>query len=434
MSRAEDHSIALDRRRYHAYLERRGLKSSQLANLDVLIGGHRRAFVLRYRYGDPIAQAGRFCPPCLDPECAVCRQVDSAFTVYQGSIPLALVSRNTVEVFIDAPGPAKRAKPWEWRSRPARMMGPGELFGVFETLDALYDGNTHSGTWNVVAGARSIALLLTRRTRLRGWLTKQIQAGRVSRSELDQRLSALASDDWELVKFLAQRVGDAADHEASETEVIVFPPFKSRPSRTEHQKRLQALAELGGVGWVQSKALRLQATDSIELASMPYLREANLPAGDRVALLGTVQQVLAAGRGDLPVFVAANRIGLSSVPMAAVQRCVKDVFKTDQALLLHPHHLRQPGDTGFISIRANCLPAISAVKPRIVEEFCNHVAACLDEVASSNLDLTKFEHLNGRQAVFELLQVPHDSIDLERAGIPTKHRFLTGCLRIVRAS
>lgn len=444
MSSLEEHAVKLTRRKYLRYLDQQLPQGDnftkerlvQLRSLDVLIEDDRPAFVLRYPYGATIAHGGTFHAPCQHSDCTSCREVEAAFVNDSATIPLALVLQNVVEVFLSIADDQRRSGDRILRSRPARLLAPGELFGVFETLDTLFDHDAGRSAWNVVAGARSIALLLTRRTDLVNWLTDRVHRdfSNGTRKERGDLVERLASDDWELAKYFhslpRDSTSDTKGTDRFETTVVVFPSL----GNTVLRKHYPAIVALGAVGWLQSKALRQQATDTAVLASMPYLQRTKIPREQRIALLGTVQQILAAGRGDMPVFLSASHAdSVRGVPLDAITHFLKEVFGTTQALVLQPHQLQRAGHEGFISVKVNCLPAFTETVPRNFGAFCSHVESFLSTIAWSGLDLDRTQMLPGRQAVHEMLGVDDKSIDLTKNRIPERHPFLTGCLRIVRA-
>lgn len=420
-----DHSAVLDRRSYLAHVKQYLPSNPELELLEALIDDDHPAFGLRYRFGEHITSRGVFKPPC--PKCAPCRTLKSRFTRALQSIPLGLVCSNTAEVFLDSADPATVAP------RPLRLLGPGELFGVFETLDVLFDEEHRKAPWSVVAGARSVVALLSRRTQIENLIKRELST-RESSEDYRKTARVYANDDWQLLRYIAS-IGqsNAAGETPYETRIIVFAPLADRPMGETLQRQLPALHQIDGIGWLQSKNLRERAMDTDHLAANDFLAKANVPREDRVPLQKVAQHVLAAARGDLPTFVSAARPDVvRAVPLNMVKNTLNRWMKTEHALVLQPHHLKR-GDVAFISIKANAnyFSAEAGKKPsRGFLEFSIHCMDFLRALQPPDLDLSGTEFIDGPEAVLELLS--SDAIDLENEAIPTRHPFLTACLKVAR--
>lgn len=68
--------------------------------------------------------------------------------------PLCLVLNGSAEVFL--------AKPDLMKTFPLQLIGPGEMFGVFEALDKLYSDVATPGFYSVSSGCVSIRIIGTR--------------------------------------------------------------------------------------------------------------------------------------------------------------------------------------------------------------------------------------------------------------------------------
>jgi hypothetical protein len=133
-----------------------------------------KAWRLRYRFGQtivhqPVAGTSRVVAPCGAAgasKCRGCTELTEELVraaAERGEqdrdpawfIPLAIVLRGTVEVHMPAEAPTRHL-----RTRPLRVVEPGEAFGLFELGDELIDQEpaAEDSPWAVTAGLRSLIL------------------------------------------------------------------------------------------------------------------------------------------------------------------------------------------------------------------------------------------------------------------------------------
>lgn len=109
-------------------------------------------FRLNYPYGATIVDQGQFCLPSLTGKPFSVK--DSSLPSFlrenlnYSSIPLSLVLHNNTEVFVEV----------NERVNPLNFFKPGDLFGVFESVDYLAN-TTSTAIWSVTAGARSTFMI-----------------------------------------------------------------------------------------------------------------------------------------------------------------------------------------------------------------------------------------------------------------------------------
>ncbi|MES2354501.1 MAG: hypothetical protein V4568_08870 [Pseudomonadota bacterium] len=106
-----------------------------------------------YSYGKPILVDGVFKSPC---DCPKCHLLANQFS---DRVPLGLVLQKSFEIIkkIEVTRRQKTINGIE----PLRLLKTGEIFGVFETLDALLGRTPRPAPWNIYAGARTIEVAST---------------------------------------------------------------------------------------------------------------------------------------------------------------------------------------------------------------------------------------------------------------------------------
>lgn len=107
---------------------------------------------LSYPYGATIVDQGQFCLPSQTGELIPLKdsRLSSGLreSLNYSSIPLSLILHNNAEVFVEA----------KERINPLNFFEPGDLFGVFESMDYLTH-TTSPSIWSVTAGARSVFMI-----------------------------------------------------------------------------------------------------------------------------------------------------------------------------------------------------------------------------------------------------------------------------------
>jgi len=381
------------------------------------------AFFARYAYGDELVHEGRFRPPCLNPpRCEPCKELIRVIETSSVTIPLSLVVRGAAEVFL----PVVSANPEAARSRPLRILDRGEFFGVFETLDAVTGLSADEPRWGVSAGARSVVVLSSQ---LSDRNERQITGDLIRRGVCDRRglpalISAIKQDGWELVRQIAAQEDDAHTGEWS-CEVLVLPGAAQKKLRDD-PLAAQALLRIHEIGWSQSRHMRGYLSDEEELVLNEHFASQKRRI-EQIDMLGVLRQILAISRGDLPAFNAVTSDSL--LPLAKFQGALEQWPDRRSAIVVAPQHLQSAGDVAFLSVKVNCLPAQQSAEPRSFVKFDRHIEQALHHLPEHYLDLSETRFLTGEEALNALA----GPTGIRPDQISSRHPFLTGCLKLVRA-
>lgn len=377
------------------------------------------AFLVQYPYGDEVVQEGRFQVPCHGPSrCVSCSTLVQVIESASVSIPLSLVVRGAVEAFL----PLKEDADGEAPSRPMRMLGIGEFFGVFETLDTVFGQSAKVPLWGVSAGARSVLVLASRMSdRTQRWL---LERGKLKRRELPE-FERIERDGWKLVRHLIADI-HRTDSPGWATEVVVLPGATGRRLRTD-LTAAPALLRIAEIGWVQSRHLREHLIDEESLVLNKYLvTRSAIHRKDRISMVGVLRQILAMARGELPAYAPAASEAV--LPLSLFRQELAQSPDRRTAIVVVPKHLEGAGDTAYVSVKFNFLPAQSSKAPRVFRAFCTDIEQALPHLPGNFLDLSETKFLNKEDAIEELKAKSGIS-----AKVSSRHPFLTGCLRLVRA-
>lgn len=381
------------------------------------------AFLARYSYGEELVRDGRFRPPCLDrPPCGSCRELIKAIESSEATIPLSLVVRGAVEVFVPVSSASTEAAP----SRPLRILKPGEFFGVFETLDVVSGLSAEEPRWGVSAGARSVLVLASQLSdrnerKITGDLIRQ---GVCDRRGIPALIRTIKQDGWE---FVRQVVAEDYSTDASRwtCEVLILPGAAQKQLR-EDRLAAQALLRIHEIGWSQSRHMRDYLSDEEKLVLNDHFASQKRRIV-QIDMFGVLRQILAMARGDLPAF---NSVTSDAVlPLSKFQEAMGRLPDRRAAVVIAPQHLQAAGDTAFVSVKVNCLPAQRSAEPRSFVAFDRHIEQALHHLPGHYLDLSKTRFLKGEEAL-EALANP---VRIPSADISSRHPFLTGCLKLVRA-
>ena len=307
-----------------------------------------------------------------------------------------------------------------------RLLGRGEFFGVFETLDALFGQPTEVPPWGVTSGARSVLVLASQMSgRTVRWLTTSLaEPGNPTRQALPAIVRSIQQDGWEYVRHM---VGGKLQEGTREwtTEVLVLPGatrprLRSDPSATES---LLAIAE---VGWCQSRPLRGHLLDEENLVLNDYLAPRKIHRDERISMLGVLRQILAMARGELPAFAPAN--SETVLPLRLFRERLLQSPDHRAAIVIVPQHLKDPGDVAFVSVKFNFLPAQGSDEPKTFINYCDDVEGALHHISGHSLDLSKTRFLSAKDALDELAKLS----GVSAGEVSSRHPFLTGCLKLVR--
>jgi hypothetical protein len=430
-----EHCIRLDRPAYSGLVAKR-LAGHAVPQLDLLVTNQTPAFRACYPYADKIVLDGTFRPPCGSAGCRPCKELGDALAHHGVQIPLALITRNCVEVYIKVQvAGSPNAKGLLTASRPLRLLWAGELFGVFESLDSICGLPGFQPPWSVTAGARSVILLtpgLPMRS-LERWL-KEAQRGKgLSTLAISEIVQRAPTDGWQLVKLLLKTV--SVDQRPPDsrgdwtTEIVVFPHVSGSGSLAA--RSIPSLFSIAKIGWMQSRFLRSQFTEEENLTSAISKYTRTINRDERISLMGVLRQVLAMARGDLPAYVPTGAV--PALPYDALRERLLTFPKKGHPLLLQPGHLKAPGDGAFVSLKLNFLPSLGSDKPRTFQEFREHIDFLLTKLPANVIDLERTKFIEPESAYQEIFGSTEEGLaPLVDTQLSVRHPFLTGCLRIVR--
>ena len=388
-------------------------------SLNVLIKPGHPAFLLTYPYGRPIVDQGVFRTPCA--ECKGCTELSRELVQESRTIPLSLVTKGSVEIF-NAFSTNQGIV-----TRPLRLLQAGELFGVFETLDYLFDPSVPHSTWNLTSGARSVGLLLSNRAALKRAVKEGLK--RIGSAAVHPEL--VIQDDWELLT-LASQSSALEGTEPLNAEVLVFNP-KSTERRRLHSVGLSAFPALIEFGWLQSKADRLAVRDYNRIVR--HARRMVGPMESRVGSFRVIQHILAVARGDVPSFIPAHSESQHIVPVDAFERFCRTAFGSSgpTGIILHPHHLREPGAHGYVSLKAHSEGTEDHKSWYDYSLQVRDFVKTLEKKAFSAEVLGNGLKDSDVRVVSELLRADSTLSDLRQRKIPLKQEFLTGLIKLMRA-
>lgn len=400
----------------------------ELANADlasnvelVAQGGlTEHLFIARYRYGQVIVRDGNFLSPCAaqgSGPCGACKTLSRA--VAYSHIPLAMVLENSAEVYLEYKdkGPLRTA--------PLRILRPGGLFGVFETLDALTDGKKRRpAPWNVSAGARSVVLL-----------------GPVSNDELqkplaraldvtpsDLRWGEMKHDNWALVREIAN-----LSHADWYARLLLFPRNWLMSEGVGSRDLTNYVFK---VGWQQSRYLRESAAEEALFAASRKTR---------LHHYRTVLHLLSIARGDVPAFEPVVSDCGEAGPFYDTLGILRGVISDYTPIILQPCHLSKPGSAGYYSVSRPSIPGpISDGHAHIDDliQIWNEIQQLQDTGFLDKSATKQFVLGSARHGSSNLHQLPVSDLfrkDFQAEGTAklfprstSGNYFFSACLRIVR--
>jgi hypothetical protein len=373
---------------------------------------------LAYHYGDSVVRNGRLQPPCGDRAsvCPDCSMVGPCAAY--SAIPLVAILTGAVEVYDSV------LRNTHTLTVPRRILQPGEMFGVFETLDSLCFESAPTPQWDISAGARSVHLL---------WHTKSQLTIDAVLAALDSRLTLLPDELYprtaELIASLAQRL-------PWEARLLILPQ--------RFLKSTAVLHALYRIAWEQSRALRDEATADLAMPIRFARHYVNFYRVDPFYFSRTVAHLLAIATGEVPALAPVLDNSEKAGPFAAFQTLLRDTTLLGDRFpaLVAPLHLTVGNPVGYYSFN---YPTLSGPipPPRNNAELASVVASALFKCIEPTDLLDKgavrffgrFKKV-GRHAAL----LPLESIDAaefvpeEMGTLQYSHPFFTGCARLVRRS
>lgn len=324
---------------------------------------------VRYGFGRPILRDFGLVPPCgpsREKWCQPCTELMEAMG--PTGIPLGVVLSGSVEVHLEV-AQARGAY-----SRPLRILGPAESFGLFERCDNLVNarGQATDAPWALTAGLRTIVLADGGRARKLGSSFLARLRSDFPTAQLNQATQSHIQDDGlkSIQSSIPELIGAMAPQEY--TDAILCSA--RRPTR-----RLRADQELKlfHEAWKQSLALRRIAAHD----SSPVMKKAHLHGGANATYyFHTLEYLRAALVGQLPLFAPVPRAGSTlSTAVSPFISVLRDCI-SHEPILFAPKYLVNPGDVGYYSLN---FPMISEPYPKIGSGYppeMNSLANMIDEL------------------------------------------------------
>ncbi|MBK7670556.1 MAG: hypothetical protein IPJ24_04045 [bacterium] len=384
-------------------------------------------YELSYEYGDLMVRDGVFRSPCEpDSQCPLCEEVRKA--AEYSHIPLAVVVDGLVEVFITEDRNGVKC------SIPINVMGPGEMFGVFEVLEI--DGTTGERgprpRWSVSAGARSVHLVW--KSKERGSIDRLLKVIRTKPGAHKVHLSEFGSD-WDYAYAATHKLVRAVAPALDKTwnARIVLVPREWLVSEDEEGRN--ARLELYRLGWRQTRGRRREFAD---LAALMRKADPRNFSGDVFYLYRTVMHLLSVASGESPGYVPVHDD--KAGPFRAFQQfLLAEGICTDRyPAMVRPAHIGPDIPYAFYSVNWPSLLG-AANEERNIKTFVDNLARAVSPL----MEITDAGALDGfsyyakppvdapLRSVREIDDrefVPESALKLQKES----HEFFSGLVRIER--
>jgi len=297
--------------------------------LRTLLKDGDKVWAARYPYSDLIVSNGSLTLPA---------GADSKAQEYlqsacgKASPPLCLVLSGSVEVFL--------AVPDLMNTFPLQVIGPGEMFGVFEAIDRLHGDTDTPGFYSAASGCVSIRIIGTR-------LKDRDLPGKVGTELLGKSAKAVSWNHRKEPVCHFIRKATETKHPWYCDLLILPAPWVQRA--VDESRTFERL--LYRLGWDQSSHARHQITAYTEKHLLQHKNAAFGP------LVQHLQSVLL---GQLPAFRLGHKVPRSSGPFSSFQNALYEVL-CDEAtkkgqipqypFIVQPAQLRV-GESGFYSFNS----------------------------------------------------------------------------------
>jgi hypothetical protein len=312
-------------------------------------------YLVEYSYADLLVKEGKFISPCgAYTSCSECREL-----IQQSSyshIPLAVIRNSPVEVFDGDTKPSKQG-----RTVPLRILDPGEMFGVWETLDYLIGAKYPAPHYSLSAGARSVWILAPL-----GDVRLPRLLNEVAGSDVDWERN---ESHWSLIQSATKKASQW------KLSIIVFAEAFIRLLKDKRDSESTFRRIVLEAGWKQSSALRHTAVKNAQLRAW-FLggpaKSIPLPFGE-LYQFATICHLLSIAEGDYPAY---QSIGISKQelgPFETFERLLDEALaalkvKAPSApryypVIMQPGHLTKQHSTGYYSFR--CPSLLGADVPEI---------------------------------------------------------------------
>lgn len=365
--------------------------------LDRLPRSEGGLWVATYRYGDTILEKGVLVPPA------------SSKAPKEPLLALAGLLEGTAEVYMRPKVPDEVEQALGFTNHPLptlpiRVLGRGELFGVFEVLDAFENYAAPVPIWEVSAGTRSVQPLFN--------ITGDVFLKAISRATTSPvPKEVLVMAPWKLIEYVCPE----AAREWRVRLLILPNAWRSNcPS--------DARSVLYRLGWQQSRYLRESAVREMDVARRLARYKASSMSESYLSRTLVYLNSIAAGEAPAMVRVDDSSTG---GPFGALQTALveKKLIRGFHPAMIQPAHLA-PGQSGYYSIR---WPSIAAwrIAHQNLEADAKIIADLYEKLfGASDVSVATKDEKN------ELTRSKADSATDQR----DRHHFLSGCLRVTRAN
>lgn len=258
--------------------------NSQFADVIDQLNLEKKHRILKvcYPYGQHILQQGQFLLPnsqgefvtCNDPSLPI--DVAAAFD-YIHTIPLAVVLRNSAEIFLSANDSIT----------PFRIINPGDIVSIWNVLES-GDSCDRGNLWNIVAGGRSLFLLPK--------VSDSIAHKRIQKAyDITTPAPRTTEQQWGVFSRIAQR-----EEAPWQFEVMFFTKewLEERKQPSWQLFRYYLLQEI----WNKTAYLRNQYYNDYIFSCMKDARGIKPDP----FLADTVKHILTMAAGSVPGFAVAN--------------------------------------------------------------------------------------------------------------------------------
>jgi hypothetical protein len=265
---------------------------------EISPGKEHTLLKIKYPYGATIVDKGEFHLPSTAGE-LISLQDDRVPSIIKKkldycAIPLSLLLHNDAEVFVEAHN----------RITSLNFLKPGNLFGVFESINYLTDTSSDP-TWSVTAGGRSVFMIPR--------ITDKIGHNRI-RKEFGIRTNDPPSDlpsQWEVFKGIYERSGGI---KCWHNTVLVFT--KSWFDNSNHTSWLKFQKYLFTLCWSQLQLFK-DATEFSLLWSLFGDEISNRSLKPRPYLVDTLKHLVSIANGAGVAFKPA--VTESALPVSLIQ-------------------------------------------------------------------------------------------------------------------
>lgn len=265
---------------------------------EISPGKEHSLLKLRYPYGSTIVDKGELQLPCGTNGLASIKKPNIASHLKEklsySPIPLSLLLHNDIEIFV------------EGRSRviPLKFFQPGDIFGVFETMNYLGDIQDQP-MWSISAGGRSVFMLPR--------ITDKIGHNRM-RKELglsSNEPPADLQDHWKVFKDIYER---SPKNSGWYSEVLVFTDKWFQHSNDIRWTKFQLY--VAKLYWSQTRLLRDALKFSLLWSSFgDEMNNRNLRP--RPYLIDTLKHLLSIANGIGIAFKPT--VGETALPVSLIQ-------------------------------------------------------------------------------------------------------------------